>query len=69
MAFGIQHGLQNAIFRGADILLGKLDLVHQRLVLFVGLHFQRLVTVLGDFLLFGLNFVLEFTPRQFVLFE
>src|SRR5579863_1826641 len=53
--FGVDHELENLVFVEADILFRKLDLVHQSFVLFVGLYFERLVAVLGDFLLLVLN--------------
>ena len=45
---GGDHQLENFVFVCCDLLIGKLDLVQQRLVLLVGLHVERLVAVLGN---------------------
>ena len=47
----VDHHLEDAVFVDADLLLGKLDLVQQRFVLFVGFYVERLVAILGDFAL------------------
>ena len=52
---GVEHQLQNLVFVGLDVLLGELDFVQQRLVLFVGFYGKRLVAILGDFALQVLN--------------
>ena len=52
---GGDHDLQDLVFQLARLRLRKLDLVHQRLVLLVGLDVQRLVAILADFLLLVLN--------------
>src|SRR2546429_2461256 len=59
-SFGADHQLQNLVFIGADVTLGELNLVQQRLILLVGFYFERLVAILGDFPLQVLdgNFVL-----------
>ena len=38
--FRVDHQLQNFVFVSADILLGKLNFVHQRLILIVGFYFE-----------------------------
>ena len=63
---GIDHQFQNLVFVGANILFRELNLVHQRFVLLVGLHFERLVAVLGDLLLPVLDGALEGAPGRFV---
>ena len=62
----IDHQLQDLVFVGANVLLCELDLVQQSFVLFVGLDGERLVAVLGDFLLLVLNRALVFTAGRFV---
>jgi hypothetical protein len=51
----VQHAFQDLVLDDADFLLGKADLMHQGLVLIVGLDLERLVAVLGNLLLQRLN--------------
>ena len=60
------HQLENFVFIAADILLGKLDLVHQGLVLVVSFDLKRLVAVLGDFALQVLDSGFEFAASRFI---
>ena len=41
----VHHQFENLVFRGGDFFLCELDLVQQRLVLFVGFYVERLVAV------------------------
>ncbi len=51
---------------GTNLLLGKLDLVQESLVLFVGFDGERLVAILRDFLLLVLNSAFVLAPGRFV---
>ena len=63
---GVEHQFQNLVFVGLDFLLGELDFVQQRFVLFVGFYGERLVAILGDFALQVLDGAFVLSPGGFV---
>ena len=65
----IHHQLKDLVFGGGDLFFRKLNLVQQRLVLFVGFYVERLVAVLGNLAAKVGDCSFVFAARGFVGFD
>ena len=68
-SLGVDHQLEDLVFIGADVALGKLNFVQKRLILLVGFYFERLVAVFGDLTLQVLNCSFVVAARRFIGFD